>query len=166
MQVLSRCSSRTGMASGPRLCPSGLVRRKGEGTWNPSEIPNPPWLLPTEQGLDLCCPHRFVKCPTTPLTPPCRWATLVLLNKAAISQLLELEGLSGQLFWFLVWFSYFVVFLLLLWHTREIYRNIKRPESGGDGCAELTTGPWICQAGIYYSRGGDSYVKIKLKSQQ
>lgn len=108
MQVLSRCSSRTGMASGAGLCPRGLVRRRGQGTWNPSEIPNPPWLLPTEQGLDLCCPHRFVKCPSTPLTPPCRWATLVLLNKAAISRLLEPGGLSSQLFWVLVWF-----FLLL-----------------------------------------------------
>lgn len=59
---------------------------------------------------------------------------------------------------------FFLVFLFLLWHAREIYRNnIKRPESGGDGCAELTTGPRICQAGIYYSRGDDSYVKIKLK---
>lgn len=115
------------------------------------------WLLPTEQGMDLCCPHGVVKCPTTPLTPPCRWATLVLLNKAA----------SGAVGFCLARFFFFFVFLFLLWHAREIYRNnIKRPESGEDGCAELTTGPRICQAGIYYSRGGDSYVKIKLKSQQ
>lgn len=74
---------------------------------------------------------------------------------------------GGFFLLFVLGFLGFFCLLFLLWHAREIYRNnIKRPESGGDGCAELTTGPRICQAGIYYSRGGDSYVKIKLKCQQ
>lgn len=197
-----RCSAdaaanRDGLWEGFKGWPAAKVRAV-ESQWNPKSSLRGSWLLPTEQGMDLCCPHGLVKCPTSPLTPLCRWTTLVLLNKAAISQLLELGGFvwPGWGFWgffgwlllvfwffclrffvgffgnfvlFLFWVFWRVifVFLFLLWHSREIYRNnIKRPESGGDGCAELTTGPRICQAGIYYSRGGDSYVKIKLKSQQ
>lgn len=91
MQVCSRCSSRAGTASGGCSCPGGLVSRKGvRARGIPMKSQILPELLPAEQGLDLCCPHGVVKCPAAPLTPLCRWATLVLLNKAAIRQLLEL----------------------------------------------------------------------------
>lgn len=63
-----------------------------ESQWNPKSSLQGSWLLLTGQRLDLCCPQGLVKCPTTPLTPRCRWATLVVLNKATINELLQLGG--------------------------------------------------------------------------